>query len=186
MKAVLAFLVLVLISVPSRADHCVAPVQKVQQVQQYAAPVKVVQQHAAYQIVTPYVQTVRLEYYPVAVTVPLYSVTAVPPDGTQELVTEIRALRSRVESLQAIQPMREQLIEDKPPLVMDLRNQCGRCHGDQADKKGGGFRMFRGQEALPLSEDQLLACIQQVTAGKMPKGGPISNGQRLQLTRLLK
>jgi hypothetical protein len=173
MKWLVAFLLGILIAVPSRADNCGQAVVVKKQV--------IVAQPYVATIVTPYVQTVAVT--PV-LAIPIYSAVYAPPDNSA-LIEKINALTAKIESLEAPKQVLTQ--EVKAPTVGNLLAvKCASCHGVESDKKGGGFKMFDALNNNTLDEDHKLAAISHIAGGTMPKGKSLSSAERKQAIDLLK
>ncbi len=181
----LVALLAVLVVTPSRADHCAQSV-----VQKVVTTQAVVAHHAApvAAVVVPTVQTIAVQ----PVLLPIYSAVYQPLEQrnhNEELLSELKSLRLKVESLeQTRQPVRQQL-RDEPALKTSdlLGTKCAACHSPgSAEAKGGGLTMFDSLGKLSLTEEQKLDAIGQVASGKMPKGTKLSGENKRQAIDLLK
>jgi hypothetical protein len=175
MKRLVAFLLGILIAVPSRADNCGQAVVVKKQV--------VVAQPYVATIVTPHVQTVAVT--PV-LAIPIYSAVYAPPDNSA-LIEKINALTAKIESLEAPRQVLTQEVKAPAPQVANLLAvKCASCHGVESDKKGGGFKMFDALNNSTLDDDHKFAAISHIAGGTMPKGKSLSSAERKQAIDLLK
>jgi hypothetical protein len=173
---VVVFLILML-PARSRAGDCgtVAAVKQQAVVAQVVTPVATV--------VTPVVQTIAVQ----PVLLPVYSAVYQPREtqsNSAELLAEIRALRSKVESLEGKPAPR---LESRAPVGNLLSAKCASCHSSAAaETKGGGLTMFDALGSLSLTEEQKEESLARVAGKTMPKGEKLSPAERKQLVELLK
>lgn len=155
-------------------------------VQQYAAPVRVVQAVK----VEPAVVLV-----PSIVAVPVYGASYNPaPHSLQdktnvEILEALKNLNQRLGTLEkgkqpdpnpnnfnpfAPQPQPPQAIQ-AGNLPVSVVNKCAVCHDkSRADDKGAGFVLTEGGKAVAISDKEFRKAMNLVLTQKMPKGGKLT------------
>lgn len=131
---------------------------------------------------------------------PAFAIGYVPQFG-DTLKEQVLALKVEVRDLQ-IQQLRAQVTSSQPqqippqagqpsipkaegnvanqapngPLSQVLVSKCASCHADnRAQASGGGFVLLRQGVPIPLSAEQRLNVLRQISLGQMPKGGKLSD-----------
>lgn len=128
---------------------------------------------------------------PVSVVVPLYAAQYAPQptqpvsdDVLREILAELRALREAVEA-------------NRPPGALPLRAadigpilaaKCGACHGAKvAETKGAGMVLTDEKGAAwKLSGPEKRAVKEQVSSGKMPRGGTLTANEKAAILAAVK
>lgn len=188
-------LLLASLAVPADGSGCnqAQVTYSVQQVQAYAQPVQ--QTYQTYQALATY-------YVPLAVQ--QYSIGYTPETETGSLTEELLRVKLELKELQLQQIklqlqappqqfqqqqyqqpypqqqqqhyQQQQVLPQKTSALGVLHDRCNSCHeSKRAEASGGGFVLFRGGSPVELTADGKLGVLRQITLGKMPKGGSLSN-----------
>lgn len=142
-------------------------------------------------ICTTYQHAQAIVVTPAAVTVPLYGAVytqqptqALSDDVLREILAELRSLREEVAAMR----------EGRQPLTMPanvapvLNAKCASCHGLKvAEQKGAGL-VLTDDKGQPwrLSGPEKRAVREQVTSGKMPKGGTLTAAEKAAILNAVK
>lgn len=155
----------------------------------------------SYPVYTPYVEkvvekrVVAVEYLAVPVVVPAYAIgyaapavaaPAMPAPAAAPMPCEskLAELNARFAALEAklagaappVQPLPQQAPAAAPAGKSAFVAKCAGCHDVAVAKtKGGKHEFFQNGLPLPLTGDQTTAALKQMMAGKMPKGGTLTD-----------
>ncbi len=115
-------------------------------------------------------------------------------DPMQQLLRALEQLNDRIDRLEGKPPRQQQPQQHHAPgqqqmppavgsnggnggFVTLASGKCARCHDKSAPQ--GGFAMFENGKLMNLTPEQLGSIVDQVTSKKMPKGGAMTDTERL-------
>lgn len=116
-----------------------------------------------------------------------YSAGSELVDVVRELIKDNREMREEMRALYLRGPeaLRKESFRERHPGALVMAAKCANCHDEVVAKaKGGGHALFRGGEFLDEG-DNLDRAAGELDAGRMPKGGKLSDSEKYQVLSYL-
>lgn len=110
-------------------------------------------------------------------------------DSLQREIQQLETLKQVLQLRQEVGALKSALAQsqpcpqpdDAPPAPASLAaRHCLQCHGAAASaQKGGGITLFDGAAPLKLAGEDADALRRAVLSGRMPRGGKLSDGEKV-------